>query len=111
MQHIIAYIKPHKLSEVTLALRKVEGLSGMTVLEVKGFGRGRKTDIPLEEQLYDFVPHIKIEIFCLDELLDEIVNTIQNAAHTGLRGDGKIYICGAKEAIRISTGEKGDSAV
>ncbi len=69
MKHIIAYIKPHKLSEVTLALHKIEGLTGMTVLEVKGFGRGRKTEASLEEQLYDFVPHLKIEIFCLDELV------------------------------------------
>jgi len=111
MKHIIAYIKPHKLSEVTLALRKVEGLTGMTVLEVKGFGRGRKVNIPLEEQLYDFVPHIKIEIFCLDNLLDEIVNVIEKTAHTGLRGDGKIYICSTHEAIRISTGERGEAAV
>ncbi len=111
MKHIIAYIKPHKLSQVTLALRKIKGLTGMTVLDVKGFGRGKKEDVPLEEQLYDFVPHVKIEIFCKDEILEEIVETIEKSAHTGLRGDGKIYICGAQEAVRISTGERGENAV
>ncbi len=111
MKHIIAYIKPHKLSQVTLALRKVKGLTGMTVLDVKGFGRGKKEDVPLEEQLYDFVPHVKIEIFCKDDLVEEIVDTIEKSAHTGLRGDGKIYICSAREAVRISTGERGENAV
>ncbi len=111
MKHIIAYIKPHKLSEVTLALHKVEGLTGMTVLDVKGFGRGRKGKTSLEEQLYDFVPHVKIEIFCVDELVEEITTTIEKAAHTGLRGDGKIYICDAHEAVRISSGERGEIAI
>ena len=112
MKHIIAYIKPHKLSEVTLALHKIEGLPGMTVLDVKGFGRGWQTEnnVPLEEQVYDFVPHMKIEIFCPDGMVDDIVNAIERSAHTGLRGDGKIYICEALEAIRISTGERGEAA-
>ncbi len=112
MKHIIAYIKPHKLSQVTLNLHKIEGLTGMTVLDVKGFGRGRMgTKLPIEEQLYDFVPHVKIEIFCKDELLDTIVSTIETSAHTGLRGDGKIYVCSAENAIRISSGERGEDAV
>ena len=113
MKHIIAYIKPHKLTEVTLALHKIEGLTGMTALDVRGFGRGRGKGepSPLTEQLYDFVPHVKIEVFCKDELLEEIVSTIQTAAHTGLRGDGKIYITEASDAIRISTGERGEAAV
>lgn len=114
MKHVIAYIKPHKLSEVTLALHKIEGLPGMTVLDVKGFGRGwqtRKNHMPLEEQVYDFIPHVRIEIFCGDSLVDEIVDAIQRSAHTGLRGDGKIYVCEALEAVRISTGERGPAAV
>ncbi len=111
MKHIIAYIKPHKLTEVTLALRSIENLSGMTVLDVKGFGRGRKKEATLEEQLLDFVPHVKIEVFCNDELVEQVVNAIETTAHTGLRGDGKIYICGLQEAIRISTGERGKAAV
>lgn len=111
MKHIIAYIKPHKLSEVTLALHKVDGLTGMTVLEVKGFGCGWQEKVSLEDQLYDFVPHIKIEIFCVDELANEIMYTIERAAHTGLRGDGKIYLCEMQEAVRISSGERGKNAV
>ena len=111
MKHIIAYIKPHKLSELTLALQKIDGLTGMTVLEVKGFGRGLKEKASLEEQLYDFIPHVKIEIFCRDALVDILTKTIEEAAHTGLRGDGKIYVCDAYDAIRISTGERGEAAV
>lgn len=111
MKHIIAYIKPHKLTEVTMALRRIKNLSGMTVLDVKGFGRGRKKEASLEEQLVDFVPHVKIEVFCKDQLMDQVVEAIEKTAHTGLRGDGKIYICELQEAIRISTGERGESAV
>ena len=111
MKHIIAYIKPHKLTEVTMALRRIEHLSGMTVLDVKGFGRGRKNELTLEEQLFDFVPHVKIEVFCKNDLVEEVVKAIETTAHTGLRGDGKIYICDLQEAIRISTGERGENAV
>ena len=113
MKHIIAYIKPHKLSKVTLALYKIEGLTGMSALDVKGFGRTKTKDEPQRtvEELVDYVPHVKFEIFCKDELLEEIVSIIQTEAHTGLRGDGKIYICGVSDAIRISTGERGIEAV
>ncbi len=111
MKHIIAYIKPHKLSPVTLALQKIKNLPGMTVLEVKGFGRCAEKKTSLEDQLYDFVPHIKIEIFCPDAMVDELVTTIEREAHTGLKGDGKIYVCDAEQAVRISTGERGDTAV
>jgi len=111
MKHIIAYIKPHKLDAVTQALHQIDELTGMTVLEVKGFGRGRKRAASLEEQLNDFVKHMKLEIFCKNELLDVIVKAIEDSAHTGLRGDGKIYICGAQDAVRISSGERGETAV
>ena len=111
MKHIIAYIKPHKLDAVTQALHKIEHLTGMSVLEIKGFGRGRHKDVPLEEQLSDFVRHLKIEIFCKNALVDQIVNAIEKAAHTGLRGDGKIYVCEALDAVRISSGERGEAAV
>ncbi len=113
MKHIIAYIKPHKLSQVTLELHKVKGLTGMTVLDVRGFGRTKAKDAPhrIVEDLVDYVPHVKIEIFCRDELVEEIVATIQREAHTGLRGDGKIYITGCEDAIRISSGERGEVAI
>ncbi len=111
MKHIIAYIKPHKLDAVTQSLHRIDALTGMTVLEVKGFGRGRKRDATPEEQLSDFVRHLKIEIFCTNKAMQEIVTAIEQAAHTGLRGDGKIYICDAEDAIRISSGERGENAV
>jgi len=101
------------LSKVTLGLHKVEGLTGMSVLDVRGFGRTKAKDEPhrIVEDLIDYVPHVKIEIFCLDELVEEIIATIQTEAHTGLRGDGKIYICDTQDAIRISSGERGEKAV
>lgn len=114
MKEIKAYIKPHKLSDVTLALHHVEGLTGMSVSDVKGFGRGLAKNAPhsIREDLADNVPHVKIEIVCSDELVDEIVETIRKAAHTGLRGDGKIYVLAhVEEAVRISTGEHGVAAV
>ncbi|NOY78322.1 MAG: P-II family nitrogen regulator [Calditrichaeota bacterium] len=111
MKHIIAYIKPHKLDAVTQALHQIDGLTGLTVLDVKGFGRGRKKKPLTEEQLSDFVRHLKIEIFCTNELTEEIIGAIERAAHTGLRGDGKIYVCEAMNAVRISSGERGLAAV
>jgi len=113
MKHIIAYIKPHKLSKVTLALHNIEGLTGMSVLDVRGFGRTKAKDEPhrIVEDLIDYVPHVKIEIFCKDELLEQVVKSIQTEAHTSLRGDGKIYVNTVDDAIRISTGERGEAAI
>ncbi|HGY56274.1 MAG TPA: P-II family nitrogen regulator [Caldithrix abyssi] len=113
MKHIIAYIKPHKLSIVTMALHEIKGLSGMTILDVRGCGRGGACEEPpsVEEELYDFVKHIKIEVFCLDSIAEEVVSVIQTNAHTGLKGDGKIYITEVSDAIRISSGERGEVAV
>ena len=114
MKEIKAYIKPHKLSDVTLALHHVEGLTGMSVSNVKGFGRGWAKDSPhsVREDLVDYIPHVKIEIICHDELVEAVVETIRQAAHTGLRGDGKIYVLSrVEDAVRISTGERGEAAV
>jgi len=113
MKHIIAYIKPHQLSKVTLGLHKIEGLTGISVLDIRGFGRTKVKDEThkIVEDLVDYIPHVKIEIFCKDSLVEQIVDTIKTAAHTGLRGDGKIYITAVYDAIRISTGERGGSAV
>jgi nitrogen regulatory protein PII len=113
MKEIKAYIKPHKLSKVTLALHKVEGLTGMSVVDVRGFGRGRGKDAPhrIVDDLVDYIPHVKIEIVCLDEMVAEIVSIIEKTAHTGLKGDGKIYISSIKDAVRIQTGERGEMAV
>ena len=113
MKHVIAYIKPHKLNDVNLALHRIEGLTGITVLDVKGCGRSKCADEPhfLEDDLVDYIRHVKIELFCRDELVEEIISTIKTEAHTGLKGDGKIYVTETFDAIRISSGERGQNAV
>ncbi|MBW1676194.1 MAG: P-II family nitrogen regulator [Deltaproteobacteria bacterium] len=107
MKKIESYIKPHKLSEVTLALHKVEGLTGMSVTHVHGFGRPKPKGVTdrYRDQLDEYGSYEKIEIVCSDELAEEIVSTIQKAAHTGLRGDGKIYVSSIEKSVRISTGD------
>jgi nitrogen regulatory protein P-II 1 len=109
MKQIIAYIKPLKLPETTLALHKIEGLTGMTVIECKGHGRGGAKSFA--EGLVDYAPHVKLEIACVDGLADEVISTIQKSAHTGLRGDGKIYVLNIESAVRISTAETGNPAI
>ena len=113
MKHIIAYIKPHKLSSVTLALHRIKGLAGMTVLNVEGCGKGMyvNEEHSTEKELCDFIHHIKLEIFCLDSLAEIVISAIQKNAHTGLKGDGKIYLSSVEDAIRISSGERGEKAV
>ena len=106
MKAVVAYVKPHMLADVTRALRALDGLTGMSVIKVHGFGRGRidVEDEPREE-------HMKIEVFCRDDLMETLVTTIERAAHTGLRGDGKICVWDVSVAVRISTGERGNAAV
>jgi len=112
MKEIKAYIKPHKLNAVTEGLHAIEGLTGVSVVDVKGFGRSRKKNAPGQDDDWVFyVPHVKIEIVCLDEMVDRVVQAIQKTAHTGLRGDGKIYISSIDEAIRIETGKRGEESV
>ena len=113
MKLIIAFIKPHKLPEVTLALHSFDGLSGASISEIKGFGRGRAKEAPdkVQHEMIDYLPHVRLEIACSDDLVDEVVSSIEKNAHTGLRGDGKIYVTGLDQAVRISTGEREDSAV
>ncbi|MFH1241567.1 MAG: P-II family nitrogen regulator [Pseudomonadota bacterium] len=113
MKEIKAYIKPHKLSKVTLGLHKIEGLTGLSAMEVRGFGRGKAKDAPnrVVEDEIDYIPHVKIEIVCTDDKVEEIISVIEKSAHTGLRGDGKIYISTIDDAVRISTGERGEAAV
>jgi len=113
MKQIIAYVKPHMLSKVAMALNTLEGLTGLTVSSVQGFGRSRAKGARnrIVEDLVEYVPHMKIEIFCKDELADKVLSVIQENARTGLRGDGKIYVSPVEEAVRISTGERGETAV
>ena len=113
MKKIEAFIKEHRLDKVTHALHHVEGLSGMTVTDARGFGRGRGASErhPTPEMIHDFVEIVRIEVFCTDALADAVVAAIETAAHTGLRGDGKIYMIPVEAAVRISTGERGRAAI
>jgi len=112
MKKIEAIIKPFKLEEVKEALAEL-GIEGMTVTEVKGFGRQKgHTEIYRgSEYTVDFLPKIKLEIVVLDEVVDRASNAIVAAAKTGKIGDGKIFISHVEEAIRIRTQEHGDVAV
>jgi nitrogen regulatory protein P-II 1 len=112
MKMLIAFIKPNKLNPVMLALHKIEGLTGASSSEVHGFGRDRSRHIPEQEPeiSLDFRPHIRLEVTCNDELVEKAVLAIEWAAHTGLRGDGKIYVLPLEQAVRISSGERGENA-
>ena len=112
MKKIEAIIKPVKLDEVKEALHEV-GLSGITVIEAKGFGRqkGHTELYRGAEYVVDFLPKVKIEIILEDKLVERAVEAIQQAAKTGRIGDGKIFISNIEEAIRIRTGETGDDAI
>ena len=112
MKLIIAVIKPFKLEEVKEALAE-SGIEGMTVTEVKGFGRQKgHTEIYRgSEYTVDFLPKIKIELVIADGQKDAAVGAIVKAAKTGKIGDGKVFVSAVEDAIRIRTEEKGDSAV
>lgn len=112
MKKIEAIIKPFKLEEVKEALGDV-GIEGMTVSEVKGFGRqkGHTEVYRGSEYTVDFLPKIKIELVLTDNLVDTAINAIVKAAKTGKIGDGKLFIFPIEQAVRIRTEEKGDNAV
>ena len=112
MKRIEAIIKPFKLDEVKDALQEV-GVSGITVTEAKGFGRqkGHTELYRGAEYVVDFLPKLKIDIIITDKLLEQAVECIQKSAHTGRIGDGKIFVTNIEQAIRIRTGETGDTAI
>ncbi len=112
MKKIEAIIKPFKLDEVKEALHGI-GIQGLTVSEVKGFGRqkGHTELYRGAEYVVDFLPKIKLEIAVADELADKVIDVIVDSANTGRIGDGKIFVLPMEEAIRIRTGERGPDAV
>lgn len=112
MKKIEAIIKPFKLEEVKESLDAV-GIKGITVSEVKGFGRqkGHTELYRGAEYVVDFLPKIKIEIILPDELVEKAVDAIINSAKTGRIGDGKIFVLPLEEVVRIRTGEKGEEAI
>ena len=112
MKKIEAVIKPFKLDEVREALSEI-GVTGLTVTEVKGFGRqkGHTELYRGAEYVVDFLPKVKLEIVVGDELLDRALEAIINAARTGKIGDGKIFVSNMEQVVRIRTGESGDAAI
>lgn len=112
MKKVEAIIKPFKLDDVKDALHEV-GVSGMTVTEVKGFGRqkGHTELYRGAEYVIDFLPKVKIEVVVEDSLVDAVVEAIASAARTGRIGDGKIFVSSINDAIRIRTGDRGPDAI
>ncbi|EDM82166.1 MAG: P-II family nitrogen regulator [Limnobacter sp.] len=112
MKLVSAIIKPFKLDEVREALSEV-GVTGLTVTEVKGFGRQRgHTELYRgAEYVVDFLPKVKIELVIEDKLVDQAIDAIQNAARTNKIGDGKIFVTDVERVIRIRTGEQGEAAI
>jgi nitrogen regulatory protein P-II 1 len=112
MKKIEAVIKPFKLEEVREALSEI-GINGLTVTEVKGFGRqkGHTELYRGAEYTIDFLPKVKLELVVADDILESAMDAIVKAAHTGKIGDGKIFVTSVEQALRIRTGETGDEAV
>ena len=112
MKKIEAIIKPFKLDEVKDVLAEV-GVAGMTITEVKGFGRtgGKKEVYRGSAYVVDFVPKVKIEIVVPDRIVSDVIDAIERVAKTGRIGDGKIFVTPVEEAVRIRTGERGEDAI
>ena len=112
MKLLIAIIKPFKLEEVKSALNGI-GVQGMTVIEVKGYGRqkGHTETYRGNEFIVDLIPKIKIEVAVTDAMLPQVIETISKTAHTGSVGDGKIFILPLENVVRIRTGECGEVAL
>jgi nitrogen regulatory protein P-II 1 len=112
MKKIEAVIKPFKLDEVKDALNAI-GIQGITVTEVKGFGRqkGHTELYRGAEYVVDFLPKVKVEVIAADNLVPKIIETIETAAKTGRIGDGKIFVTPVEDVIRIRTGERGEAAI
>ncbi|MDG1074260.1 MAG: P-II family nitrogen regulator [Methylophilaceae bacterium] len=112
MKKIEAIIKPFKLEEVREALSEI-GINGLTVTEVKGFGRqkGHTELYRGAEYTIDFLPKVKLELVVADDILDSAMEAIVKSAHTGKIGDGKIFVTSVEQALRIRTGETGEEAV
>ena len=112
MKKIEAIVKPFKLDDIKERLDEI-GVEGMTVSEVKGFGRGggKAPIYPGAEYIIDFVPKIKIEIVVSDDMTHPVIDALLESAHTGHVGDGKIFVLPVDEAIRIRTGERGPHAL
>ena len=113
MKKIEAYIKAHRMKEVIERLHGLNGLTGVSIHKIEGFGKTRGEDEPVRivDNAINWIPHMKLELFCSDELQEPVIKAILEGAHTGLRADGKIYVSPVEDAVRISTRERGNAAV
>jgi nitrogen regulatory protein P-II 1 len=113
MKEIKAIIRPIRLLEVTEELHKINGLPGVTVSDIKGFGksRARNADDKTDDEMVELTPRIKLEVVVNDEMADAVVNVIQKYAHTGNTGDGKIFVIPVEETVKIRTNERGRDAI
>lgn len=116
MKIITAIVQPFRLSKVTYALEEIEGFPGMTVTDVRGFGREKSAHEEgsphrVIEDFVEYVKKVRIEIVARDEMVEQIVETITRVAHTGNRGDGKVFVWPVEHAVRIQTGETDDTAL
>lgn len=113
MKEIKAIIRPFKLDDVITALHNIEGLPGITISKIKGFGKSKAKDAedPIREGLHDFVEKVKLEIVVRNDIVDEVVDTIQNIANTGNPGDGKIFVMEVSDTIKIRTNDRGEKAI
>jgi nitrogen regulatory protein P-II 1 len=112
MKKVEAIIKPFKLDDVKKSLNDM-GIQGMTITEVKGYGRqkGHKEIYRGAEYVVDFVPKIRVEVIVMAEQVDQVIETIRNSANSGKIGDGKIFVSPIEQVVRIRTGEKGRDAL
>lgn len=113
MKEIKAIIRPSRLLEVTEELHEIDGLPGVTILEIKGFGKSRARNAAdrIVYEMVEFIPRIQLEVVVADEMVDDVVNVIQKYAHTGNTGDGKIFVSTVDEIVKIRTNERGKAAV
>lgn len=113
MKEIKAVIRPSKLLEVTEELHRIDGLPGVTVSEIKGFGKGRAKNAKdkVVYEMVEFIPRIQLEVVVNDEMVDEVVNAIQKFSHTGNTGDGKIFVVNVEVTVKIRTNERGRDAI
>ena len=113
MKEIKAIIRPFRLLDVIDELQKIEGLPGVTVSEIKGFGKSRAKNAKdkITYELVEFIPRIQLEVVVIDEMADEVLNTIQKYSHTGNTGDGKIFVLDVENVVKIRTNERGEGAI
>ncbi len=113
MKEIKAIIRPFKLDNVVSALHKIEGLPGLTISEIKGFGRtkAKGAEDSFQEGLHDYIKRVQIELVVNDNIVEQVVETIRKTAYTGNTGDGKIFVINVVDTIRIRTNEHGEDAI